>query len=169
MLQLCPISLMQLPALPRHMAPSILFSNRSSCTTWFAFSLFHSQRPLRSTTAFALSQRAQLLALPSTCGLWIPGSAAWHTPGCTLGPATTSRENTICMVSVLGCGARAAPQRAALQPHHSAAYGKQDNGISYPQWSPCSQFPFDACSQHQRKTEQELGSTEALSKQCPQL
>lgn len=72
---------MQLPALPHHMVPSVLFSNRSSFMVLIVFSFFHSQRSLHSTTASALGGQApQLLALPSMCGLWIPGNAAWHTP-----------------------------------------------------------------------------------------
>lgn len=153
---------MQPPALPHHMLPLLLPSDRSSFMTWFVFSLYHSQRSLHSITASALSGRAgtALLALPLTCGLWTPGSAAWHTPGCTLEPVTLSREQAKRTFSISGLGATVAPARAAFQPYHtshlyqdSAILGKQSHGISCPQCTLCSQYHLHADIQHKWDSE----------------
>lgn len=162
MLQLCPISLMQLPALPRHMAPSILFSNRSSCTTWFACSLFHSQRPLRSTTAFALSQRAQLLALPLMCGLWIPGSAAWHTPGCTLGPTQAEKIPYVWLVCwAVGQGQ---PHKELLCNHTTLLLrANKTMGFHILSGVPAHSFPL----MHAANTRGKQNESWVLQKLCP--
>lgn len=118
MLQLCPISLMQLPALPHHMVPSLLLSNRSLFHDLVCFQLllltripsqYHSLCPFRG--------QAHLLALPSMCGLWIPDSAAWHTPGCMLEPVRMSREKTTCTFCMFGPGMQVAQQELLFKPH----------------------------------------------------